>query len=129
MMRRGHKGFSAAAAATALMAGFLVIPFLVMPAAASPRGSTEAVPIPGGLDIPPLIHVFAPGPTSLGDQGLDVEPATLTNYNGFTAQGYTGGTATTGSGQTLNMMTDMRLYRGEYVSSDGTRHHGTFVFT
>ena len=44
----------------------------------SPKGVSGLAglaPIPRGITLPPpfppLIHVFAPGPTSLGDQGID----------------------------------------------------------
>lgn len=95
-----------------------------------PPGSSEPVPIPGGILVPPLIHVFAPGPTEQGFQGLDVEPNVITNSRGFVAQGYPGGfgTATDSAGNTYDLVTDMRVFQGEYVSVDGTHHRGTFVF-
>jgi hypothetical protein len=89
---------------------------------------TETVPIPGGIDIPPLIHIFAPGPTQLGFQGLDVEPNGITNFKGFAAMGYPAGTASGSDGTSFTMMNDMRVFRGEYVAADGSHHHGTFVF-
>ncbi len=96
-------------------------------AKADPPGSTEPVPIPGGDVIPPLIHIFVPGPTSLAFDGVDVEPNGITNFRGFVAQGYPVGTATGSDGKTYNLMTDMRVFQGEYVSADGTHHRGTFV--
>jgi len=87
---------------------------------------TDPVPIPGGFA--PGVHIFAPGPTSLGLQGLDVEPNGITNFRGFAALAYLSGTATDSNGNTYNVGSDMRLYRGEYISSDGTHHRGTFVF-
>ena len=56
-----------------------------------PPGSAEPVPIPGGLVLPPQIHVFAPGPVGQGFQGVDTEPSVITNYRGFSALGYPGG--------------------------------------
>jgi hypothetical protein len=96
---------------------------------ADPPGSIEPVPIPGGLLIPPLIHVFAPGPLDQGFQGIDVEPNVITNFNGFVALAYPGGigTATDSDGNTYDLVTDMRVFQGEYVSVDGTHHRGTFV--
>jgi len=85
-----------------------------------PKGDTEPVPIPGGIVIPPLIHIFAPGPASQGFQGLDVEPNGITNFRGFAALGYLAGTATGSDGITYNLSTDMRVFQGEYVSFDGT---------
>jgi len=90
-------------------------------------GSTEPVPIPGGDVIPPLIHNFLPGPTSLGFDGLDVEPNGITDFRGFVAQTTLGGTATGSDRKTYNLMSDMRVFQGEYVSVDGTHHRGTFV--
>ncbi len=90
--------------------------------------NADPVPIPGGMDVPPLIHIFAPGPTGLGFQGLDVEPNGITNFNGFAALAYLSRTATDSKGNKYNLSSDMCLYRGEYISSDGTHHRGTFVF-
>lgn len=95
-----------------------------------PPGSTEPVPIPGGLVLPPVIHVFAPGPVNQNFQGLDIEPSVITNYRGFTAIGYPGGfgSATDSDGNSYDVITDMRVFRGEYISDDGTHHRGTFIF-
>ena len=96
------------------------------------HGSTEPqpVPIPGGILVPPLIHVFAPGPVALGFQGTDVEPNVITNFRGFSAIGYPGGTGTAkdSNGKTYDLATDMRVFQGEYVAADGSHHRGTFVF-
>ena len=92
-----------------------------------PQGSAEPVPIPGGDVIPPLIHNFLPGPTSLGFDGIDVEPNGISNFRGFVAQTTLAGTATGSDGKTYNLMSDMRVFQGEYVSVDGTYHRGTFV--
>ena len=97
-------------------------------------GLAGLVPIPGGITLPPplppLIHLFAPGPTQQGDQGLDVEPNVISNFRGFAAQAYPVGlgTATDSEGNTYDVNSDMRVFQGEYVSSDGTHHRGTFVF-
>jgi hypothetical protein len=88
----------------------------------------QPVPIPGGILAPPLIHVFAPGPIDQGDQGIDVEPNVITNFRGFTAMGYPVGTAQDSNGNTYNLVTDMRVFRGEYITADGVHHRGTFVF-
>jgi len=94
-------------------------------AAVSTR-ATDPVPIPGG--IAPVAHIFAPGPVSLGFQGFDVELNGITNFQGFSALGYLGGTASDSNGNTYNVATDMRVFQGEYVSADGSHHRGTFVF-
>ena len=96
--------------------------------AAPLRTDTDPVPIPGGIDIPPVIHIFAPGPTKLGFQGLDVDPNGITNFNGFSALAYLSGTATDSNNNKYDVASDMRLYRGEYISADGAHHRGSFVF-
>ncbi len=92
-------------------------------------GLAGLVPIPGGITLPPLIHVFAPGPPGVG-QGIDVEPNVISNFRGFAAQAYPVGlgTATDSEGNTYDVNNDMRVFQGEYVSVDGTHHRGTFVF-
>ena len=87
---------------------------------------TDPVPIPGGIS--PVAHIFAPGPVSLGFQGFDVELNGITNFRGFSALGYLGGTASDSNGNSYNVTTDMRVFQGEYVSADGSHHRGTFVF-
>ena len=91
-------------------------------------------PIPGGINIPPLIHTFSPGPlgqvlpyTQSPLQGLDVEPSTITDYNGFTAQSYHVGTATGNDGKAYNLETDIRVFQGQYIASDGSKRAGTFA--
>jgi hypothetical protein len=91
-------------------------------------------PIPGGLDIPPLIHEFLPGPetitlpfTQLTLQGLHVEPSTITDFKGVTALAYHVGTVTGSDGLIYNLETDIRVIAGHYIAEDGTRHKGTFA--
>jgi hypothetical protein len=92
-------------------------------------------PIPGGFNIPPVIHVFAPGDpavtlpfTGLTPGGFDVEPATLTDFKGFSAVAFHVGTATGRDGTAYNLETDLRTFRGNYVDATGTRRFGTFAF-
>ena len=87
---------------------------------------TDSVPIPGGLA--PGVHIFAPGPVSLGLQGFDVELNGITNFRGFSALGYLAGTATDSNGNNYLVGSDMRVFQGEYVSAEGSHHRGTFVF-
>jgi len=57
--------------------------------------STDPVPIPGGdMFIPPSVsHIFAPGPTDQGFDGLDVDPNGITNFRGLAAIAYVLGNA------------------------------------
>lgn len=100
------------------------------------RGVSPAPsPIPGGLELGPgvVIHTFAPGDPSvtlpftgfvLG--GFDVEPGTITDFNGSSAVAYHVGSAQGSDGKTYNLETDMRAFKGEYVV-DGVVHEGSFA--
>jgi hypothetical protein len=96
---------------------------------ADPPGSIAPVPIPGGDVVPPLgaLHAFFPGPTSIGDDGFDIEPSTITNFKGFTGVAMLAGTATDANGNNFDLASDLRVFQGEYVSADGRHHRGTFV--
>jgi hypothetical protein len=94
-------------------------------------------PIPGGVEAGPLgfIHWFLPGPegsttpfAQLPGGGLDVEPSTLTNFQGFTAFAILAGQAEDSNGTIYNVEFDVRLMEGEYVAEDGSRHQGAFGF-
>ena len=94
-------------------------------------------PIPGGLEIAPgaVIHVWPPGDpditlpfSHLTLFAFDVEPATLTDFKGFSALAYHVGTATARDGTAYNLETDLRAFRGEYIDAAGARRFGTFAF-
>jgi hypothetical protein len=102
-----------------------------------------AVPIPGGDVIPPLtinINQFAPGPPGPGVffDGVNAEPNGITNFEGVAALGYTLGTATDNAGKQYQVITDIRVYKGDYIGAASTfggggtttsrkKAHGTFV--
>jgi hypothetical protein len=95
----------------------------------------EPEPIPGGSEFIPgqLYHVFVPGdpsvtlPFSGGPLGgLDVEPGTITDFDGSSAVAFHVGTAQGSDGNTYNLETDIRAFRGEYVV-DGVAHRGSFA--
>lgn len=108
------------------------------PAAAVEMGRALPVPapIPGGADLGEpigLIHVFTPGPTEaktpfngLPGEGLDVEPGTITDFQGFTAYAVISGQAEGSDGKIYNVEFDVRVMDGEYMAEDGSRHHGVF---
>jgi hypothetical protein len=91
-------------------------------------------PIPGGFA--PTLHAYAPGPTGTtlpfsGAQlmGLDVEPAAITDFSGFTALVYPVGTARGSDGKHYNLEGDMRVYSGTYQPfGGGSKRQGTFGF-
>jgi hypothetical protein len=103
---------------------------LLVPATSTYAQDAEPVPIPGGIDIGggEIIHTFAPGPIELGLMGEDIEPNTITNFDGFVAMAYINGTATDADGRTYTMLTDMRFMQGTYVAADGSVNFGTFAF-
>jgi hypothetical protein len=91
-------------------------------------------PILGGVDFPPFIHEFLPGPdtvtlpfTLATLQGLDVEPSTITDFKGVTVLAYHVGTATGHDGTPFDLETDIRVMQGEYVAENGERRQGTFA--
>ena len=119
----------------------------VRPAAAAPaqqeagseqQGATRAPsPIPGGVDAPPVgfIHWYLPGPAGsvtpilgLEGMGLDVEPATITNYQGFTAYAVVAGQAEGSDGKTYDVEFDVRVMEGDYIAEDGSSQYGVFGF-
>jgi hypothetical protein len=92
-------------------------------------------PIPGGIELAPglVIHVWGPGDpsvtlpfTGITLQGLNTEPATITDFNGTSAVAYHVGSARGDDGKTYNLETDIRAFEGEYVV-DGVTRHGAFA--
>jgi hypothetical protein len=136
--RRGFILGSAGALATAGLAGPLA-----QPVSAGSRRKRRVVPspepIPGGLPVglpPPydLIHIFLPGPptvtlpfTGSQLQGLDVEPTTITDFDGMSAMGYLIGTVKGSDGEERGLEVDLRVSEGEYVTADGSRERGAFA--
>jgi hypothetical protein len=101
------------------------------------RANPAPLPIPGGIDAPPVgfIHWFLPGPegsstpiAGIPALGLDVEPSTITDFKGFTAFAILAGHAEGSDGKTYNVEFDLRVMEGEYVAEDGSRQQGTFAF-
>ena len=78
---------------------------------------------------------FVPGIGAFLD-GKNAEPNIVTNFKGQVAMGYTLGTATDNNGNQYAVITDIRVYRGDYVGgvptypgggSTSTKGHATFV--
>jgi len=101
------------------------------------RGQVQPVPVPGGDLISPygLFNQFFPG-VGVGFDGRNAEPSGITNFNGRLAMGYTLGTATDNAGTSYKVITDIRVYQGDYVGgvanggagrTKSARAHGTFV--
>jgi hypothetical protein len=101
----------------------------------SRRVSPAPNPIPGGIELGPglLIHVWGPGDpavtlpfSGITLQGFDVEPSTITDFNGSTAVAFHVGEIQASDGRTYNLETDIRAFDGEYVA-DGAVRHGSFA--
>lgn len=113
-----------------------------------PAAQVAPIPIPGGDVVVPaqpipsggllpsaLFNVFSPGVGTLLD-GQDAEPNVITNFKGHVAMGYTLGAATDNQGNHYAVITDIRVYRGDYVGGAPTymgggttsaKASGTFV--
>ena len=106
----------------------------------SPRVSHTALarewvvpqPIAGGDFFPDLphhragiIHQFFPIAPPTGD-GEWAEPNEITDFNGFIAQVFMGGTAVDNSGNQYIVDVDNRVYQGEYIGTNGEHARGTF---
>jgi hypothetical protein len=111
-------------------------------AAAAPSGrgrrrvAPAPAPIPGGLEVAPgvVIHTFAPGDpaitlpyTGFTLDGFDVEPGTITHFNGSSAVAFHVGSAVGSDGRSYNLETDLRAFEGDYVV-DGETHRAAFAF-
>lgn len=101
--------------------------------------SSAPNPIPGGFDTgdPTLgvIHQFVPGPTDkvtpfleLPGEGLDAEPSTITDFNGYSAMAVVAGQVKGSDGATYDCEFDIRAYKGDYISVDGKKRYGAFAF-
>jgi len=119
--------------------GWLTLLFLTSVAVRgqAPPPQVLPVPIPGGDFLPPvgLLNQFFPGVGATYD-GEDAEPHGITNFKGHVAMGYTLGTATDAAGNAYQVITDIRVYQGDYIggvptfNGGGTtsaKAHGTFV--
>jgi len=93
------------------------------------------IPVSGGDVLPPLFNVFTPGVGAFFD-GQNAEPNIITNFKGHVAMGYTLGAATDNKGNQYAVITDIRVYRGDYVGGVSTypaggttsaKAHATFV--
>lgn len=111
-----------------LIVGLVTTIALLLPGTATAVGN-QPQPIPGGIQVPdgPFIHVFLPGPVDLGLQGGDIEPSSITDFNGFTSLAYINGTATDADGNSFTLATDIRVFQGTYVSEGGSVLFGTFA--
>jgi hypothetical protein len=109
-----------------------------------PNLTVQPIPLPGG-DIDTtrpygLFNQFFPGPPGQTPpfDPINADPHGITNFRGVTAMGYTSGMATDNQGKKYAVITDIRVYQGEYIggkiadpntagATKSARAHGTFV--
>jgi hypothetical protein len=122
--------------------GYLLFFLLAFSVPLRAQVSVQPIPVPGGDVVPPygLFNQFLPGPPNQTPpfDPMNADPHGITNFRGVTAMGYTSGLATDNQGKMYTVITDIRVYQGEYVggeiadanSAGATRSahaHGTFV--
>ena len=108
-----------------------------------PNLKVQPIPLPGGDIAPPygLFNQFFPGPPNQTPpfDAMNADPHGITNFRGVTAMGYTSGPATDNQGNQYIVITDIRVYQGEYIGGEiadpvnsagatkSARARGTFV--
>jgi len=87
-----------------------------------PNLTVQPIPIPGGDIISSygLFNQFLPGPPNQNPpfDPMNADPHGITNFRGVTAMGYTFGAATDNHGTAYGVITDIRVYQGEYVGGE-----------
>lgn len=89
-------------------------------------------PIPGGIDIPPFIHILLPGYPGFGMDPATNDPALITDFNGHIGLAYVRGTGIrtdkeTGDTMELPFEVDLRFMKGVYIGEDGQNCNGAFA--
>jgi hypothetical protein len=108
-----------------------------------PNLTVQPIPLPGGDITPPygLYNQFFPGPPNQTPpfDPMNADPHGITNFRGVTAMGYTSGIAMDKQGNKYVVITDIRVYQGEYIGGEtadvintagatrSARARGTFV--
>lgn len=98
-----------------------------------PNLDVQPLPLRGG-DIFPgygLYHQFFPGPSGQTPpfDPMNADPHGITNFHGVTAMGYTLGSATDGNGNAYAVITDIRVYKGEYLGTEAVDLLNTAGYT
>jgi hypothetical protein len=84
-----------------------------------PNLTVQPVPIPGGDLVPGfgIVNAFVPGPSGQTPpfDPMGADPHVITNFKGLTAMGYTSGLATDNQSKQWIVVTDIRVYKGDYI--------------
>lgn len=84
-----------------------------------PNLPVQPVPIPGGDMVPGygIANSFVPGPPGQSPpfDPVGADPQVITNFRGLTAMGYTSGLATDNQNNQYVVITDIRVYKGDYI--------------
>jgi len=84
-----------------------------------PNLTVQPVPIRGGDLVPGygIINQFFPGPPGQSPpfDPIGAEPHGILNFNGVTAMGYTSGLASDNKNNQYVVITDIRVYQGDYI--------------
>lgn len=134
----GRRGLLAGAAAVTAGAAVSFGPSTASASGLLPKGSAPK-PIPGGVDSGDpnvgFIHWWLPGPTDattpvigLGGFGLDVDPSTITDFDGVSAMAVVAGEVAGSDGQTFACEVDVRAMKGRFVDEAGVTRRGAFAF-
>jgi len=95
---------------------------LACPARAQTADASDPIPVLEGK------RILSPGPRTLGFDGLAADPSTIGNFQGLVALAYMRGRARDTAGRAFVMVNDIRIFKGDYVSTDGVARRGTFAF-
>jgi hypothetical protein len=84
-----------------------------------PNLTVQPVPIPGGDLVSGygIANLFVPGPPGQSPpfDPIGADPQAITNFQGLTAMGYTSGLATDNKNNQYVVITDIRVYKGDYI--------------
>lgn len=86
-----------------------------------PNLPVQPVPIPGGDLVTGygIANLFVPGPAGQTPpfDPMGADPQAITNFKGLSAMGYTSGLATDNNNKQWIVITDIRVYKGEYIGA------------
>ena len=98
-----------------------------------PNLDVQPLPLPGGDVFPGfgLYHQFFPGPPGQNPpfDPINADPHGITNFRGVTAMGYTLGSATDNNGKAYAVITDIRVYKGQYLGGKAVDLMNTAGYT